>query len=142
MAASRAASNEPGWWPRQASLQYLMMSQSCVHRFCHRMGRRHVLQSLSLCGVVRSGLRLRSGMAWVLDAVVFVVMAVCKTNADRAFARWPTHAVRLPEWGTRRSGLGLRASMREKRYDARTAIGLECELTLLLRQRDTIRRHS
>jgi hypothetical protein len=62
MADSRAHSALAGAGPRQASEQYLMMSQS---RACCRvqwMGRRQVLQSLSLWGVMRSGLGLRSGI--------------------------------------------------------------------------------
>ena len=62
MAASRARSALSGCWPRQASEQNLTTSQSRACWGVQRMGRRQVLQSLSLCGVMRSGLGLRSGM--------------------------------------------------------------------------------
>ena len=62
MADSRAWLALAGGAPRQVSEQYLMMSQSRACCGVQWMGRRQVLQSLSLCGVMRSGFGLRSGI--------------------------------------------------------------------------------
>jgi len=51
-----------------------------------------VIQGYGLTGVGRVGIARR-----VEDAVI---------RADRAFARWPTHAMRPHEWGTRHLFLG------------------------------------
>jgi hypothetical protein len=62
IAASNSASDSPGLCPLHSSLQYLITSQSRSHFLRHSNERPQVLQIFSLCGVVRSGLRLRSGI--------------------------------------------------------------------------------
>ena len=62
IASSSAASASPALYPRQASLQYFITSQSFSHSFRQANARPQVLHNLSLCGVVRSRFRTLSGI--------------------------------------------------------------------------------